>query len=219
MMKRSDKKWWSEASKQDGLRAINCNPNGWSHNRRVYAVRQEVRTGANILDIGCGIGLYPFLFQDYASYIGLDFCKEYIDRCNALNLHNAKFALQDLRHLDLNGQFFDVCVALGVFSVKGLFETQLDLFMFVRDKLLQSCSKVVATVPLRYAFTDHEIIENELEVFELDKMVKACKEIGVSTNIKFGHLPHEAVVVFSKTVEFSNEIDVVHALNSMGRLQ
>jgi SAM-dependent methyltransferase len=190
---REDSGWWSDRyNNRDGLGIIHWNPNGWSHDRRVSKIRDEVGAGKSVLDLGCGTGLYGFMYDDNSRYVGVDFCPEYIEL--AKRTVDGEFSCMDIREfVKLNEERFDVVIMCGVLSVEPLFEDMEGVFDFLK-RILGFSERIVATVP--WSGFNHKPTEGFRE-FSSDEAVRLCHEGGMSIRLTAGYIPHELLGVFT----------------------
>jgi predicted RNA methylase len=194
---RKDPEWWGQrCANGEGLEAIHCNPNGWSHDRRMEAIRREVGDCKSVLDLGCGTGLYGFM-NPCDRYVGVDFCPEYIEVARK-TVPGDFHCLGIKDFVAANTERFDAVVMCGVLSVEPAFDSDDDAFDFIKS-LLSTADKVVATMPwagFSFEETAHTTTSG-LRKFTADAVIRLCHARGVSVKIFAGHMPHEILGVFT----------------------
>ncbi len=224
-MSRKDAGWWSKRfNSGSGLGVINCNPNGWSHDRRMAKIREEVGSGRTLLDLGCGTGLYGLMHPDSARYVGVDFCQEYIELAKR-TVHGEFHCMSIKDFAKSNVDRFDASILCGMLSIEPAFDNEEAVFDFVQS-LLSFSDKVVATMPWSgFAFeeTEHTTAIG-LRKFSADSVVTHCHDRGMSVRLISGHMPHEILGVFTNgswdqmKIDNSTREAIERQLQAVGRI-
>lgn len=183
MKDRTNVQYWNNLYREADLPAAKVNLHERSHQKRLATVKHLLGLNADsrVLDIGCGIGLLREWCGPFSHYVGIDFCRSFVDHIKAdgtTAIHASVFELKSIEIPEYN-----VAVMLAVTSIPGLFGSLTHLF----DTLLA----VKAPILVSFMWSGYDGFTADTQTYSVEEVYTEVRRRKMKGSIHFGHLPHE----------------------------